>query len=335
VNVQQNLYSPHFSVVIPLHNKEKSIGACLTSVLRQNFRDFEVIVIDDGSTDGSAMVAAAIKDPRLKLISRENRGVSATRNEGIQHSSAEFVAFLDADDEWLPRFLEDVSRLIQAHPDAGVYTTAIAVDKGWGRYRLGVRGVPSHPWSGIVPDYYATTNCLTSSSIVIRRSLLQRAGHFNTTMRTGEDLDMWFRLAAYAKVAYTTDMQAVWHWAGEDHASKHAPHVVPSCIYTSLATLLADETLGDEVKAAATRYAARFALHEATVLAKRGYRREARVALNDWRRRNGITPYWLSVRLLAEVPGPVSRYFLNAKLLASRAVMSVRLQFSPTRKVRT
>ncbi len=328
MSIEHGSDSPLFSVVIPLYNKEKSIAACLTSVLAQTISNLEVIVIDDGSTDASATVAAKVNDHRIRVIARPNRGVSTTRNEGIQESRGEFIAFIDADDEWLPRFLEAVSQLIQAHPDAAVYATAIAVDKGWGRYRLPARGVPSHPWSGIVPNYYVTRNCLTSSSIVVRKNLFQRAGLFNTKMRTGEDLDMWFRLAAFAKVAYTTDVQAVWHWAGQDHASKHAPHSVPSCIYSSLDKVLTDDAVRQETIASATRYAVEFALHEATVLAQRGYRREARAALKDWRRRNGVSLCWLLVRLLAEVPGDVSRHFLRAKMLAARAVMTIRLGLS-------
>ena len=100
-----------FSVVIPLYNKERHIQRAIRSVLNQTHQAFELIIIDDGSTDNSFEMAASIQDPRIHIFRKQNRGLPATRNRGVRESANEWIAFLDADDEWLPGFLETVNEL--------------------------------------------------------------------------------------------------------------------------------------------------------------------------------------------------------------------------------
>src|SRR6266853_1462354 len=107
---------PAVSVVIPLFNKRSYIIRCLESVSRQNIRDFEVIVVDDGSTDGSGEVAMGFPDNRVRVIRQKNRGVGAARNRGIEESKAELIAFLDSDDEWMPPFLKRILDLRLKYP---------------------------------------------------------------------------------------------------------------------------------------------------------------------------------------------------------------------------
>ena len=98
--------SPQVSIIIPLYNKAPYLARTLTSIQRQTFSDFEIIVVDDGSTDGGADIVRALNDARVRLIRQHNLGPGAARNAGITAARAEFVAFLDADDEWLPGYLE-------------------------------------------------------------------------------------------------------------------------------------------------------------------------------------------------------------------------------------
>ncbi|NIA10441.1 MAG: glycosyltransferase, partial [Nitrospiraceae bacterium] len=115
---------PKVSAVIPLYNKAPYIQRALRSVLAQIFQDFEIIVIDDGSTDDGAQIVKSIPDKRIRLIQQENAGVSAARNRGIKEAKGDLIAFLDADDAWKSEFLETILRLKKKFPEAGAYATA-------------------------------------------------------------------------------------------------------------------------------------------------------------------------------------------------------------------
>ena len=118
------------SVVIPLYNKEKEIARTLRSVLAQTSQPLEIIVVDDGSTDGSAARVEEIGSPLIRLIRQENRGVSAARNRAMQEACGEYAALLDGDDTWEPGYLAEIERLIAAYPNCGAYATSFNVDDG-------------------------------------------------------------------------------------------------------------------------------------------------------------------------------------------------------------
>ena len=111
------------SVVIPLYNKEKSIAQTLECVLNQTYKDFEVIVVDDGSKDNSAAIVAQFTDTRIHLIRQENGGVSAARNRGIEEAQGKYVAFLDADDVWLTDHLESLVNLIRQYSQCRTWSS--------------------------------------------------------------------------------------------------------------------------------------------------------------------------------------------------------------------
>lgn len=144
------------SVVIPFYNKGPYIVRALTSVLAQTLQDFEVIVVDDGSTDGGAGRVMGFGDPRNRLIRQENRGVSAARYRGIEAARAELVAFLDADDEWMPRHLEALLRLREKCPQAGAYGTAYLLKESDSTVRAPSysAATPPEPWEGLLSNYF-------------------------------------------------------------------------------------------------------------------------------------------------------------------------------------
>ena len=109
------------SVVIPLYNKERQIAHTLRSVFAQTFQDFEVVIVDDGSTDGSVAEVEKFTDSRIRLIRQVNAGVAAARNRGIEEAQGELIAFLDADDEWKPEYLATQYHLYQKYPECSVY----------------------------------------------------------------------------------------------------------------------------------------------------------------------------------------------------------------------
>ena len=112
------------SVIIPLYNKVNTVERAVRSVLDQTVSEFELIVVNNGSTDGSEDVVKRIDDPRIILISQPNQGVSMARNKGVAIAKGDYVAFLDADDEWRPTFLETVLRMREKYPDCAVFATA-------------------------------------------------------------------------------------------------------------------------------------------------------------------------------------------------------------------
>ena len=119
-----------FSVVVPLYNKEREVGAALDSVLGQRRLPREIIVVDDGSTDGGAAVVGGYTSPLIRLVTQKNAGVSAARNRGAVLARSEYIAFLDADDRWQPGYLEKMAFLIEQYPDCGAYAAAFDIVSG-------------------------------------------------------------------------------------------------------------------------------------------------------------------------------------------------------------
>ena len=192
--------SPLVTVVTPAYNVAKYVGETVDSVLRQTFRDFEYLVVDDGSVDNSVDVVKAHvgDDPRFRLVAGEHRGQSAARNAGIREAKGEYIAFLDGDDRWHPRFLERQLRLIQSlPPDVGVVfcRSRLVLENGtlvffqWqrvGRYDF--------------DDFLVNNNpARNGSSLLIRKSCFADVGGFDEDLHHLEDLDMWLRIAENSK----------------------------------------------------------------------------------------------------------------------------------------
>ena len=192
-----------FSVIIPLYNKAPYVAKAIESVLGQTYRDFEVIVIDDGSTDQSLEVAKTFENKSITIVSQPNSGVSTARNNGVKLAKYPYICFLDADDWWHPTFLEEMKRLITDFSDAGIYGSGYYIVKN-GQERIAPIGVPQGFEQGII-DYcevYAKTLCmpLTSISVVIPKHIFDEEKGFKSQLKFGEDFDLWIRIALKHKV---------------------------------------------------------------------------------------------------------------------------------------
>ncbi len=186
---------PSISVIIPVYNGEKTIHETIESVLNQTLSDFEVIVINDGSQDSTLEIVSSIQDPRLKVISYPNAGLSVTRNRGISLASGDYIAFIDADDLWTPDKLESQFKALQANPQAAVaYSWTNHIDESSQFSRTG-----SHMTvSGNVYAKLLLANFLENgSNPLIRRQALTTVGGFDETLIAAEDWDMYLRLAAH------------------------------------------------------------------------------------------------------------------------------------------
>lgn len=186
-----------FSVIIPLYNKAPYVAKAIESVLGQTYRDFEVIVIDDGSIDQSLEVAKTFENKSITIVSQPNSGVSTARNNGLKLAKYPYICFLDADDWWHPTFLEEMKRLITDFPDAGIYGSGYYIVKN-GQERIAPIGVPQGFERGII-DYcevYAKTLCmpLTSISVAIPKHIFDEEEGFKSKLKLGEDFDLWIRI---------------------------------------------------------------------------------------------------------------------------------------------
>ena len=216
------------SIVIPLYNNTDTIGRAINSVLNQTtykesdafsvvktIKDFELIVVDDGSTDGGEEIVRRMTDPRIRLVEQENQGVSMARNRGIQEAQGDWLTFLDADDEWESTFLATVCSLRNKYPDCNVCATAYYRLSPQGqRSDIVLRNIPET--SDFVMDNYfevaATSDPpFCSISIMVRREAIQAIGCFPKGIAQGEDLLTWARLAANNKIAFCRQPLSIFH----------------------------------------------------------------------------------------------------------------------------
>lgn len=180
------------SVIIPNYNHTRFVSDAIQSVLAQTYRSFEIIVVDDGSTDNSREVVADFGD-QLHYIWQENQGLAGARNTGIRAAKGEFIALLDADDEWLPAFLETMTALAGQYPEAAVYYCAAQGMDVDGHDLPQVFGGPVIP-PQMMYETLLRANFLNCCTILMRRSAVMEAGLFDQTLRSCEDWDLWLRM---------------------------------------------------------------------------------------------------------------------------------------------
>jgi glycosyltransferase involved in cell wall biosynthesis len=206
--------TPHISVVIPLYNKADYVVRAVQSVLAQAFADFEILVVNDGSTDESRAVIADVDDPRIRIVDQSNAGEGAARNRGIHEAVGDVVAFCDADDEWMPSFLSTVHRLERSYPECSVFGTGFVMREPNGRERRQLlSGLPGGEWEGVIENYfraaYGSDGPLFVSAFAARREALLTTGGFPEGVQIGADIVGLARLATRFKVAFSTTPQAV------------------------------------------------------------------------------------------------------------------------------
>lgn len=198
---------PRYSVIMPLYNKEPYIAKALGSVCNQTYSNWELVIINDGSTDNSVSVARAeiLKQPKdiqsnIHVIDQTNAGVAAARNNGVAASYGEYVCFLDADDWWEPEYLEEMDKLIRKYPDAGLYASNYIY------YKPGKIRVMPDLQTGIInyPKDYVHTGAMPVTSITacMPRKVFDEMGGFPVGIKLGEDFLLWAKTALHYKVAF-------------------------------------------------------------------------------------------------------------------------------------
>jgi hypothetical protein len=277
------------SVVIPLYNKRAEIARCLRSVQAQTMKNLEAIVIDDGSLDDGASIVETFcrADERFRLYKQTNEGLAGARNKGVAMACAGRIAFLDADDEWLPEHLAHLKALSDRIPNAGLYFTAYWIDRGGGwrrRVRVPRRfrergGCIIHTGFFGIPD-----GGILPSGTMVRKEAIDSAGGFKKMF--GEDIDLLLRMAASHRFAYSHAVTAVWHVdAGNRMCVQQietARPYTPGGIGGSLAQVLSNQSISAQTKKRATDYVARRELKAILSTLSAGQRSHARSLYQWW-----------------------------------------------------
>jgi glycosyltransferase involved in cell wall biosynthesis len=209
---------PTVSVIVPAYNAEKTILETIQSIRAQTFSDFELIVINDGSSDRTVELLSTINDPRLKVSSYENGGLPVARNRGIQRATGEFITFIDADDLWKPDKLEAQLKALQEYPEAGVvYSWTAFIDEN---SNFLYAWEPLY-WRGNVYPRLLIRNFISSgSNLLVRRQFIQAAGEFDPNLKSVEDWDYYLRLAALCPFAVVPEYHILYRRSTQSMTSK-------------------------------------------------------------------------------------------------------------------
>lgn len=228
-----------FSVVIPLYNKEKSIRKTINSVLAQSVEDFELIVVNDGSTDNSLGVVCQIKDPRIRVVNKINGGVSSARNRGIAEAKNEWIALLDGDDLWTPNHLENLAVAIRGFPQNKVFYTGYTTDRQQDFKPF------SEEFAFEVKDYFKIAlagNGMCSSCVCFHSSIPKRISMFREDLTHGEDLDLWRRIVQHYCVTAIPKVTAIYRMGSENRAVRKVADPKKTIVWELDLSSLSDES---------------------------------------------------------------------------------------------
>ncbi|QBL09793.1 glycosyltransferase family 2 protein [Rheinheimera sp. D18] len=222
---------PALSIVIPLFNKVNSVARAIESVLQQKFTDFELIVVNDGSTDNSTKAVAQFSDPRIKLIDQPNQGVAVARNRGVSEAKNAYVAFLDADDCYHPEFLQRIAELVSMYPDAALYSCRFNIADETGRI-FTPKGIFADGTVGELPaflsDFKRDRTIIHPSCMAVNKSRFLACGGFPEGKKVGEDLQLILRMSLLGAVVHDHSVLATIHRDAENR-THHRLKAEPAC----------------------------------------------------------------------------------------------------------
>lgn len=206
-----------FSVVIPLYNKELSIQNTIHSVLNQTVQDFEIVIVNDGSTDNSVEKVVEIFDARIRIINKPNGGVSSARNMGVEEAKYEWIAFLDGDDLWKVNHLEEIVKMMKLFPNEQIYCTSFVCDNQVSKSKsLKDDIIVLNTKEYFKLAYFGAV--IWTSILVVNKRLFSENNGFNENLSRGEDLELWSRLANKTNVVKNSKVTAVYRLEAENRS---------------------------------------------------------------------------------------------------------------------
>lgn len=230
---------PFFSIIIPVFNKAHFVENAINSVLQQDFKDFEIILINDGSTDHSYDILQTFAADNCRIINQENKGVPVARNKGIQISKGHYLVFLDADDSWKSHHLSELKKSIELFPNAGLYGNNYDINYNNqitlpAKFSFEVGTKPK-----VLDSYFkaalADSPIWTSASCVPKK-VLDDIGTFNKVYKTGQDLDLWIRIALKYEVVFNPASTMIYNRYVENSLSKGELNQIRLDLFSSYKT---------------------------------------------------------------------------------------------------
>ena len=304
-----------FSVIIPVYNKAETIKDSLSSILSQSFGDYEIIVVDDGSTD--ALDDAIEQFSGINLVRQENSGVSVARNTGILAASGEYVCFLDADDTWLNSHLETLSDMIEKFPDKNYYVTSHRTVFPDGKTVESSKCLKDIvPNEFIIPNLFEYLNnysdgLVHTNSICVKRSaLLNHKLFFEPNEKIGEDTDMWYRIALKEEIAFSKNVTTVYR-REYSTATRISSNTQDWIFARRLPDILDSKEIPDDVKRECILLIDRYNLTCCRELNANGSGHEARNKLKQIHIKRGRR--YILTYILCHLPSRICRIILNRR----------------------
>ncbi|WP_202079444.1 glycosyltransferase family 2 protein [Caldalkalibacillus salinus] len=308
---------PKFSVVIPLYNKRNYIKATVLSVLEQTFSDFEVIVVDDESNDGSLDQIKDIKDKRLKITEQKNAGVSVARNTGIDMAVGEYIAFLDADDYWHTYYLDTINQLISKYPESDIFVTAYRIILG--PKKVNFSSAVEEEYDGVLLSYWETLKnkyeFVWTSATTIRKQAIVNAGYFTPNELIGQDLDLFARVAQInKKVAYSTKRCVDYNRSAENNARVRVRIAYPKAYLSVLSQELNNpERTREEKESILLKYDKKMIAYIFTLIMS-GEKTKAREVMRQWNPPSNRLKYKGMLKVASRTPDMINKWVYTLRL---------------------
>ncbi|MEM5540183.1 glycosyltransferase family 2 protein [Olleya sp. AS48] len=211
-----------FSVIIPLYNKEKYVLKTITSVLQQSFQNFDIVIVDDGSTDQSLAIVKSLNNDKITVIQQENQGASIARNTAIATSNGSYIATLDADDIWDKNHLLELKKCINTCPEAVLFCTNYNIKRHDGFITKSKFNFEYDNSCLIINDFFKANiiNFIpTSSSVAFKKQDFLKVNGYNTKLRTGQDIDLWIKFGLIGKIAFNPKITMLYNFFDQSSLS--------------------------------------------------------------------------------------------------------------------
>lgn len=299
---------PKFSVVIAVYNKEAYVANTLQAVLNQTEQDFEVVIVNDGSTDGSRAVVESFTDARIRFFNQENQGAGAARNFVIDKAVGTFIALLDADDYWLPNHLSTVGAMIEAFPSERLFATnsQFRIHGTLFRKNYAVDIASDTPQKLNFFDASMLDSIINSSSAVVHHSVFSSVGTYDTTIKSGQDTDLFIRMGLQHDIIFNP--QVTVHIIRNDQSLSHtASNITDKANFKKFEPL---ESTHPKLKKYLDQN--RYSL---CILAKRTGNTKA---FEENLKKMEVANLNAKQRLILKLPGSMIRLLLKVKALAAR-----------------